>query len=109
MKNNFIIFVMVNFICGITAFIGSTLGHTISQTAVFAGAILGGITGIVLSTSLFVKRKLIARERFQTTTIGGSFFFGAAVLFAVTNLDTPIIPLISLSFVGLGCVAGKSY
>src|SRR3954453_8246731 len=109
MKNNIIVFVGVNFVCGITTFLGSIFGHAFNQTGVFTGAIIGGTTGVILGTLLLVERKLIETSQFLSTTIWGLMFFGMAVLFAVTNLNSPIIPLISLSFVGLGCIAGKSY
>lgn len=109
MKNNLIIFAGVNFVCGIAAFLGSIFGHAFSQAGVFIGAIIGGTTGIVLCTLFFVKRKMISAHQFFPAAIWSLIFFGAAVLFAVTNLNSPIIPLISLSFAGLGCIAGKSY
>ena len=109
MKNKFIVFVGVSFFCGILTFLGSTLGHAFSQAGVFTGAIIGGIIGIVSSVMLFVKRKLIDTNQLLPVIICGLLFFGVAILFAFTNLNTPIIPLISLSFAGLRCIAGKSF
>jgi hypothetical protein len=109
MKNNLIVFVVVNLVCGIGTFLGSTFGHAFSQAGVFIGAIIGGITGILLCILWFVKRKLIDASQLLSTTIWGLLFFGMAALFAATNLNTPLIPLLSLSFAGLGCVAGRTY
>jgi hypothetical protein len=109
MKNNLVVFVGVSFFFGITIFLGSILGHAFSQAGVFTGAIIGGIIGIVSSVMLFVKRKLIDPNQLLPVIICGLLFFGVAILFALTNLNTPIIPLISLSFAGLGCIAGKSF
>jgi hypothetical protein len=109
MKNKFIVFVGVSFFCGILAFLGSILGHAFSQAGVFTGAIIGGIVGIVSSIMLLVKRKLIDTNQRLPVVLCGLLFFGVAILFALTNLNTPIIPLISLSFAGLGCIVGISF
>jgi hypothetical protein len=109
MKNNLIVFVGVSFFCGITTFLGSVLGHAFSQAGLFTGAIIGGIVGIVSSSMLLVKRNLIDANQLLPVITSGLLFFGVAILFALTNLNTPVIPLVSLSFVGLGCIAGKSF
>ena len=109
MKNKLIVFAGASFVCGTAGFLGSILGHAFSQAGVFAGAIIGGIIGLVSSILLFVQRKLIEANQFLPVVICGLLFFGVAILFALTNLNTPVIPLISLSFAGLGCIAGKSF
>jgi hypothetical protein len=101
MKNNLFVFVVVNLFCGIATFLGSILGNAFSQASLFTGAIIGGITGVLLST-LLLRKKLIDADRFLSSTLWGW-------LFSVTNLNSPIIPVISLSFAGLGCVAGNSF
>lgn len=109
MKNNLIVFAGVSFFCGIATFLGSVAGHAFGHAGVFTGAIAGGIIGIVSGILLFVKRRLIDPNQLLPAATCGLLFFAVAILFALTNLNTPIIPLISLSLPGLGCLAGKSF
>src|SRR4030095_9267448 len=52
---------------------------------------------------------VVHRNSLLSTITWGIIFFGTASLFAVTNLNSPIIPLFSVLFVGLGCVIGNTF
>ena len=109
MKKTIQIFLTETFSCGICTFIGSITGNSFNQSGLFIGAIAGGVVGIILSSYLLLKMKIIASSEIIPIIAWGVLFFLSASLFAVTNLNSPIIPLLSLLFVGIGGIIGKSY
>ena len=109
MKNNLKLFVGGCFLCSVFTFLGSVIGSAISQNTLFAGAIVGGVLGVVVMTLIFVKLKVVSRNSIIPTITWGTMGFGAASLFAVTNLNTPVIPLLSVPLIGLGCVIGNAF
>ena len=109
MKNNLKLFVGGCFLCGIFTFLGSVIGNGISQKGLFAGAIVGGVLGVFVLTFIFAKLKVVHRKSIIPTITWGTMAFGTASLFAVTNLNTPVIPLLSVVLVGLGCVIGSAF
>ncbi|HUS01873.1 MAG TPA: hypothetical protein VMY77_09110 [Chitinophagaceae bacterium] len=88
---------------------GIHIGNAISQNALFAGAIVGGVNGVVSLTLLFAKLKIVHHDTIFPVIAWGTMCFGTASLFAVTNLNTPVIPFLSIMLVGLGCVTGNSF
>jgi len=109
MNRNIKLFSGVSLLCGIFTFLGSILGHAINQTTLFIGAGVGGVFGIIFSVLIFLKLKVVHRDSLFSTITWGIIFFGTASLFAVTNLNSPIIPLLSVLLVGLGCVIGNTF
>jgi hypothetical protein len=109
MKKNLLVFISETFGCGLFTFLGSLLGHAFGQTGLFIGAFIGGIAGIALATVVLSKVGLIIRPHLKQTTAFGTATFIIAAGVAVTNLSTPIVPLISLLLVGAGCVIGNTY
>jgi len=109
MKNNFKLFAVSCLLWSAGIFLGSIPGHAVNQVGLFIGAFVGGICGILLAALMMQKWKVIQKDRFFATIIWGIVFLGTASLFAVTNLNSPVIPLISILFVGLGCVVGNSF
>lgn len=109
MKNNFKIFLGESFFCGAFTFLGSILGNAFNQNALFAGAIMGGCSGVILSTYILARRGVINNNSLIPVIAWGIVSFGTATLFSVTNLNSPIIPLLSVLLVGLGCIMGNSF
>ena len=109
MKKTIQFFLTETFSCGICTFIGSIIGNAFNQSGLFTGAIAGGVIGIILSSYLLLKMKIIVSSEILPIITWGVLFFLSASLFAVTNLNSPVIPLLSLLFVGIGGIIGKSY
>ena len=109
MKNNVKLFLGVSFFCGIFIFLGSILGNAFNQNALFTGAIIGGCSGVILSTFILIRRKVINNNSLIPVMVWGIVCFGTATLFSVTNLNSPIIPLLSVLLVGFGCIMGNSF
>ncbi len=76
---------------------GSILGAALGKTGLFAGAIIGGILGVTVAAWMAVRSKLI----------GQASYFGAALI-ATSNLHTPVIPILSVTLIGLGAVVGST-
>jgi hypothetical protein len=109
MKQNITLFLIVCFLTGVSTFIGSVLGHGLGGDGLFLGALVGGCLGVLASTWLAIRLKLIARSTYGAVAGSGIAGFILASIIAVTNLHTPIIPLASIALTGLGAIAGKTY
>ena len=106
---NISLFLIVCFLSGVSTLVGSVLGHSLGGNGLFIGAIVGGSLGVLVSTWLAIRLDLIERSTFGAVAVSGLAGFGLASVIAVTNLHTPIIPLVSVALVGLGAVVGKIY
>ena len=103
------LFLIVCFLSGIGTLSGSVLGHAVGGYGLFLGAIVGGILGVLVSTWLAIRLNLIERSTYGAVAVSGLAGFVLASIIAVTNLHTPIIPLVSIALVGLGAIVGKIY
>ncbi len=109
MKKNMRLFLMECFFCGLFTFVGSIIGHAFGQSTLFAGAVIGGISGIILTACFLSKTSIIKKNRLALIISCGILTFLLAAFLAVTNLSSPIIPLLSILLVGMGCVFGNNY
>jgi hypothetical protein len=103
-----LLFMLVCFVTGLLTFVGSVLGHSLGQTGLFAGAIIGGFAGVGLTVWLSLRFGLLASGNLIAPFIGGIIGFIIAALVAVNTLFTPIIPLASILLVGVGTLFGKA-
>jgi hypothetical protein len=103
-----LLFLLVCFVTGLLIFVGSVLGHSLGQTGLFAGAVVGGFAGVGLATWLSAQFGLLSPENLIATFIGGSIGFIVATIIAVNTLFTPIIPLASIVLIGVGALLGKA-
>lgn len=93
-------------LCGLLTFLGSVIGNAFGATIIFAGAFIGGATGIYLSLQVASKFDFVDKDHRQVLFLSGLVFYSIAVLFAVTNLGSPVIPLLSILLVPVGIIAG---
>jgi hypothetical protein len=63
----------------------------------------------VLAAGVAAWRRWIPRERFWTAAAGAALGFLVAASIAINTLSSPIGPMISTLFIGLGAVAGAAY
>jgi hypothetical protein len=99
------LFVLSCGLAGLLAALGSMVGNAAGQ--IFAGGVLGGVLGSTAAAHSASRRGWIGRGRFPATAIGGGLGFLAAAAVAVTNLHTPVIPILSTALVGIGAIAGS--
>jgi hypothetical protein len=104
---NLLLFIVVSGLDGICIFLGSVLGHGVSNRGVFVGAIIGGILGVSVATWLASRFSLLENARYGAVFLGGIIGFVVAAIIAVSNLSGPIIPIASVSLIGIGAVSGK--
>src|SRR5258706_2318166 len=106
---NISLFLIVCFLSGVGILSGSVLGHSAGGNGLFIGAMVGGSLGVLASTWLAIRFNLIERSTYGAVAMSGLVGFALASGIAITNLHTPIIPLMSVALVGLGTMVGKSY
>jgi hypothetical protein len=108
-RKNLFLFLIVCFLSGAGAFVGSVLGHSMGDNGLFLGALVGGSLGVLVSTWLAVRLNLIDRSSYAAVALSGLAGFVLASGITITNLYTPIIPLMSVTLVGFGAIVGKVY
>jgi hypothetical protein len=91
---------------GAGAVIGSILGHGAGKIGLFTGAILGGLLGIVVAVGAGTKLKWLSSEDRAGALVGAMLGFGVAAPIAVTNLHTPVTPLLICGLAGVGLLLG---
>ena len=88
---------------------GSILGAAFGQRGLFAGAILGGVLGVIIATRIAVWRAWVSAQNQRNAMLGGIVGFAAAALIATNNLHTPLIPALSGLLIGAGAVIGSLF
>lgn len=106
MKNT-LLFIIVCGVAGVSILLGSVLGHGVSNKGVFVGAIIGGMLGVIVATWLASRFGLLEKARFGAVFLGGVIGFVVAAVIAMSNLRGPVIPIASVSLIGIGAVLGK--
>ncbi len=107
MQNRIKLFLLMYGICGLLTVLGSMLGNVLGKLGLYIGAITGGICGILMVMIWARRYQLIEARNHVSTLIGATAGYIIAAVIAVNNLHTPIIPLASTAFVGIGAVIGS--
>ena len=93
-------------LAGFGAVVGSILGRSAGKPGLFAGAVLGGILGIAVAIAVVTRLHWLSLSDRGGAFLGAIVGFGIAVPIAVTNLRTPIMPILSCGLVGAGLLFG---
>ena len=101
------LFVLTCGVSGLFTVLGSLGGHAFGGTGLFVGAVLGGMIGIALAGLVARRLRLIDHRSYVPTVIGGTIGYVVAAVIAVNNLHTPVVPILSVSFVGFGAIVGS--
>ena len=104
---NLLLFLVLCPLCGVGILLGSMLGHSAGKVGLFSGAIIGGILGIAAAVWVAVRLNLLASSDYGAAFVGSLIGFIIAAIVAVNNLHGPLIPVASISLVGLGAILGK--
>ena len=91
---------------GLLSVLGSIGGRAFGRTGLFVGAVVGGIVGIALAGLIARRFRLIDHRSYAPSVIGGTIGYVLAAVMAVNNLERPVVPMLSVSLVGLGAVVG---
>lgn len=109
MKRNSLVFTSETVGCAVFSFAGSVMGHRFGSMSLLIGGISGGLLGGAITTYLLYRRRVIEKHQYARTTTFGMVSFLVAAVLALTNLNTPVVPLVSLLLVGTGCLLGCIY
>jgi len=102
-----LLFFIVCGLDGICIFLGSVLGHGAGNSGLFGGAIIGGILGVAAAVWLAARFGILEGASCGATILGGVVGFIAAAVIAVNNLRGPLVPIASVSLIGMGAIIGK--
>lgn len=91
---------------GFGAVVGSILGNAAGKPGLVGGAVLGGILGVALAVAVVTRLQWLPHSERRGAFLGGIIGFGIAIPIAVTNLDTPITPILSCGLAGAGLLIG---
>lgn len=106
---NILLFLIVCGLAGVCILIGSVLGHSQGKTALFSGAIVGGLVGVAVAVWLSTRLRLLDRSVSRASFLGAVAGFIVAAVIAVNNLHGPLIPMASVGLIGLGALVGKMF
>lgn len=93
-------------LAGLGAAVGSILGNAFGNVGLYAGAVVGGGLAITGTVTLLAKLRWLPPATRLGAIAGGLLGFLIAVPIAVTNLHTPITPIVSCALVGAGVLLG---
>jgi len=91
---------------GLGAVIGSILGNAAGKPGLFVGAVVGGLLGVAAAVAGLAKLHWLSPEDRRGASIGGIVGFAVAAPIAVTNLHTPVIPVLICGLAGAGLLLG---
>jgi hypothetical protein len=100
------VFLAAWMLAGLGAVIGSILGNGVGKGGLFVGAIVGGVLGVTASVAAASRFQWLSREDRAGGFVGGIVGFAIAAPIAVTNLHTPITPLLICGLAGVGVLLG---
>jgi hypothetical protein len=93
-------------LAGLGAVIGSILGNAAGKPGLFAGAVVGGVVGVGAAVVALTKLQWLAPEDRRGAFVGGIVGFAVAAPIAVTNLHTPVTPMLICGLAGAGLLLG---
>jgi hypothetical protein len=101
--------VLVWLLTGFGAVAGSIVGNAAGKAGLFTGAVVGGAALAYLSPLVCSRLKWIAATATRGASIGALLGFLVAAPIAATNLRTPIVPVLTCSFAGIGALIGRRW
>jgi len=102
----FPLFIAAWVLAGLGAVVGSVLGNGAGKTGLFAGAVIGGLVGIGAAVVIASKLRWLPGADRLAAFLGGSVGFAIASPIAVSNLHTPITPILICALAGVGSLLG---
>lgn len=91
---------------GLGAVIGSILGHGAGKAGLFAGAAVGGVLGVGAAVVILAKLQWLSPGDRRGAVVGGIVGFAVAAPIAVSNLQTPVTPVLTCALAGVGLLLG---
>jgi hypothetical protein len=101
-------FVAIWLVTGAGAVAGSIAGAAAGKSALFAGALVGGVLAAAASTWSAVRVGWLRQSTQRNAVLGAIAGFAVAAPIAATNLHTPVIPVLATGLAGVGAVLGSA-
>ena len=93
-------------LAGLGAVVGSILGNAAGKAGLFGGAVIGGVIGVGAAVGIVIKLRWLSIEDRAGALLGGVSGFAVAAPIAVTNLHTPVTPVLICGLAGVGLLIG---
>src|SRR2546421_4085618 len=100
------IFVLLMITVGFWALIGSAIGAAIDHRGLFVGGFLGGLLGSCAAAWLGGRLRWIPAAAIKGTGLGTLLGFVLAATIALNTLHSPVGPVLSTLFIGVGGLIG---
>ncbi len=100
------VLIVVWLVTGLGAVAGSIGGAALGERWLFIGALIGGPIGAFAGVRLSSWFGWLAASHRGPATLGAIIGFIIAAPIAVTNLQTPVIPVLICSLAGAGALVG---
>ena len=94
------------FATGFAAAVGSILGNAFGTPGLHVGAVAGGILGVLGAVAAARRFAWLPRDETRGAFVGGVVGFAVAISITLTHMQTPVVPVLSCSFVGIGVLLG---
>ena len=94
------------FATGFAAAVGSILGNAFGARGLHVGAVAGGTLGVLGAVAAAKRLGWLPRDETRGAFVGGVLGFAIAIPITLTHMQTPIVPVLSCSFVGIGVLVG---
>jgi hypothetical protein len=88
------------------AFLGSVLGNSASPTGLYVGGAIGGAAGLALGVLLASRMGWLPLRERGGALLGGLIGFAIATPIALSNLHTPVTPVLACGLAGIGALFG---
>ncbi len=93
-------------LAGLGAVIGSILGNAAGRPGLIAGAVIGGVVGVGATVAAASRLGWLPIGDRVGALLGGVVGFAVAAPIAVTNLHTPVTPVLICGLAGVGLLLG---
>jgi hypothetical protein len=94
------------FVTGLGAMVGSMLGNAAGPRGLHAGAVAGGVLGLLGAVAVAKRLAWLPRGEIRGAFVGGVVGFALAIPITLTHMRTPVIPVLSCGLVGIGALLG---
>ena len=91
---------------GFGALLGSILGNAAGPQGLKAGAMVGGVLALLAGVAGAKRFGWLPAGEARGGFLGGLVGFALAVAITLTHMQTPIVPVLSCSLVGVGVLLG---
>jgi hypothetical protein len=101
------LFLLGSALPGFGGAVGSIVGHRFGATGLWIGGVVGGLVASVAVAWIASRAWWIGSRDRWSTALGTAIGFLIAATIAVRTLSSPVGPVLSTGFAGLGAVIGS--